>query len=498
MKSGKPKTARHGFRLRRGLFTKYLSLTVSFLLVIIILISGVQMIFSMQYFREEKEGSLFQLANSAAQLTRTDYKSTGGQYLQANVLSQSFALLAAPYNGMLFLVDLQGQTLLCTEGTACTHTAYHVSDQIIESCIRKGSYAETGFLGGIYSSREVTVGVPVELDGENVCLIFVSASAASLDQYMAELATVFIVVALSVFVIAALVMYFVTRSMTMPLVHMADATEQFSRGDFTMRINVEGDDEIAQLGRAFNEMASALAALENSRRSFVANVSHELKTPMTTIGGFIDGILDGTIPPERQAHYLRIVRDEISRLSRMVRSMLSLSRLDAGDMVIKPADFDIRDILVQTVFSFEQAIDAKNVEIRGLDGGKAMVRADRDLFHQVVYNLVDNAVKFVDKGGYIDFRINPEGAYTRVSIRNSGPGIPRTELNSVFDRFYKTDRSRSLDKSGVGLGLYIVKSVVTLHGGSISVDSREGEFTEFVFTVPTGSPPASQNPSGQQ
>ena len=484
MKSDKPRAARHGFRLRRGLFTKYLSLLVSLLLVIIVLLSGMQLIFSMRYFREEKEVSLFQTADTAVQLTLSNYSTTDGQYLQGYVLSQGFTLLSATNNCTLFLVDMQGQTAICTEGESCTHTAYHVSEQIIESCVQNGSYAETGFLGGIYSSRQVTVARPVQSDGETICLIFVSSSAASLDEYMSEILLIFVIVSVVVFVISVLILYFMTRSMTMPLVHMAAATEQFSKGDFTARITVQGDDEIAQLGRAFNEMATALSALENSRRSFVANVSHELKTPMTTIGGFIDGILDGTIPPDKQEHYLRIVRDEISRLSRMVRSMLSLSRLDSGDMVIKPADFDIRDILVQTVFAFEQPIEAKNLEIRGLDGGKAMVRADRDLFHQVVYNLVDNAVKFVNKGGYIDFRIHPEGAFTRVSIRNSGPGIPRTELNSVFDRFYKTDRSRSLDKTGVGLGLYIVKSVVTLHGGTITVDSKEGEYTEFAFTVP--------------
>ena len=229
------------------------------------------------------------------------------------------------------------------------------------------------------------------------------------------------------------------------------------------------------------------------QKQFVADASHELKTPMTTIGGFVDGILDGTIPKEKHHQYLAIVSGEVKRLSRMVRSMLDLAKIEAGEMKLNPAEFDLNNIVCQVIFSFEQAIESKNLDIIGLDVDKIMVSADPDLMHQVIYNLIENAVKFVNEGGYIEVKYHNDGARTLVAIRNSGTGIAPQDLPNVFERFYKTDRSRSQDKTGVGLGLYIVRTVIQLHGGEIHVSSKEGEYTEFAFSVPSAGTKNSQN-----
>ncbi len=221
------------------------------------------------------------------------------------------------------------------------------------------------------------------------------------------------------------------------------------------------------------------------RRSFIANVSHELKTPMTSIAGFIDGILDGTIPQEKQRHYLTIVSDEVKRLSRMVRSMLNIAKIEAGEMKLKPTVFDVNEVVLSSIFTFEQMIEKKHLDIRGLEEGKVMVEADEDLIHQVVYNLLENAVKFVNDGGYIEVSYTVEQKRTYIHIKNSGEGIPKEEISKVFDRFYKTDRSRSMDKTGVGLGLYIVRQIVNLHQGEVIVRSVEGEYCEFSFSVAT-------------
>ena len=266
---------------------------------------------------------------------------------------------------------------------------------------------------------------------------------------------------------------------------MSAAAKTFGNGDFSVRVPVTSRDEMGQLAMAFNNMADSLSNSESMNRSFVANVSHELKTPMTTIAGFIDGILDGTIPPDRQNYYLRIVSDEVKRLSRLVRTMLNLSRIDNGELKLRPVDFDLSDTVLSTVLTFEKSIEEKQIDIRGLDTlSPHTVRGDEDLLHQVVYNLVENAVKFTNRNGYIAFGITDSIDRILVSIENSGGGIPTDELPLIFEKFYKTDKSRSQDKNGMGLGLYLVKTIIKLHGGDISVTSAEDQFTRFSFFIP--------------
>ena len=221
------------------------------------------------------------------------------------------------------------------------------------------------------------------------------------------------------------------------------------------------------------------------RNSFIANVSHELRTPMTSIGGFVDGMLDKTIPPEEQEHYLKIISSEVHRLTRLVRSMLNLAKIEAGELKPNFTSFSVLDPIVDTLVTFEKRLEEKQIEIRGLDTDKIYrLWADNDLIHQVIYNLLENAIKFVDKGGYISFHFEEVGYLTVIYIRNSGEGLSQEELSLVFDRFYKTDKSRGMDATGVGLGLNIVRSIIKLHGGKIQVRSVLGEYTEFMFSLP--------------
>jgi signal transduction histidine kinase len=294
----------------------------------------------------------------------------------------------------------------------------------------------------------------------------------------------FVVSGLLVLAVVSIIIYFITARMVEPLHSMLDATHSFSRGDFSKRVPVNGYDEVGKLSMAFNNMASTLAVTESTRRSFIANVSHELKTPMTTISGFVDGVLDGTVPEEKRDQYLAIVSNECKRLSRLVRSMLDMARLEAGEVELNPVTLDISEIIRQTVFTFEHAIEEKELDVRGLETDRVMVLADKDLIHQVVYNLVDNAVKFVNPGGYIQFLYRAEQGMTFVTIRNSGEGIDKSEAPQLFERFYKSDRSRSLDKDGVGLGLHIVKSIIHYHKGDITVQSLQGQYTDFEFSLP--------------
>ena len=227
----------------------------------------------------------------------------------------------------------------------------------------------------------------------------------------------------------------------------------------------------------------------------MGNIAHELRTPMTTIKGFVDGILDGTIPPEMQNHYLQLVSEETGRLARLIQNMLDLSKLESGEYQVNARMFNIWETLTGVALAAEQRINDGMIELEGLTmDEKVLVYADPDLIHQVAYNLLDNAIKFTPAGGTIRFSVEKLGPEAEISIWNSGQGISPEALPYVFERFYNEDRSRGLHARGSGLGLNICKVLVNLSGGQIRVESQQGEWCRFVFTLPICSP----NPGGMK
>ncbi len=317
---------------------------------------------------------------------------------------------------------------------------------------------------------------------------------ASMDNYtqlifQRDIVIVTITVALWVFLAAMLSFYIISRRTTDPLRQIVSAAKSYSKGRFDQKISVTGKDEVAELASAINDMAESLKQIEEERNSFLGNVSHDLRTPMTTIAGFVEGILDGTIPEEKHEYYLNIIAQEVRRLSRLVNTLLEVSRLESGTD-LKYADFNLSETARTVLISLESKISKKDIEIE-FDTGEedVFVCADKDSIHRVIFNLTDNAVKFTPEKGMITMKLSvvSDGRKRRKAqfvIRNTGEGIPKEELPHIFDRFYKTDRSRGLDKSGTGLGLYIAKTSIENHGEELTVDSVAGEYTEFKFTLP--------------
>ncbi len=404
------------------------------------------------------------------------------------------AVVGEALNASIYITDTLGNVTVCNcsnfvrYGT-CSHEDKAISAQVLSRINDVGSYYEVGNLGGVYDATCYIAGVPVmdSNTGQIRGYVFVSSPAAELRTLSSRIVKIFLLAMLIPMSIIFFGLYYVNYRFTRPLRMMSEAARAMARGDFSRRIPVETDDEIGELAVAFNNMSNSLSRSESMRRSFVANVSHELKTPMTTIGGFIDGILDGTIPESQHDHYLTIVSEEVKRLSRLVVSMLNMSKLESGEMKVNFARMNLSEVILTSVFSLEQKIENKSLEIRGLDKLEPLyLMADKDLIHQVIYNLTDNAVKFTEEGGAITFSVGDiGGGMAQFRIRNTGAGIASKELPHVFERFYKTDRSRSQDKTGTGLGLYIVKTIIDIHGGSITVSSVQGEYTEFEVNLPT-------------
>lgn len=473
--------------IQKSIFTRYLGITMGIVVLSFIMLGTVMMAFFAQYWRGEKKDLLLKNANSIADVSSVFLTKSGedSYQLETNVLKGFIATFSTSIDADIFITDLEGNILLGNYANSKLTDPQTVPKQTVAAAAQSG-YEGRGTFGGLYQSPSYIIGVPMYTsEGQCVGTVFAATSAASVNAFEGEALQMFLVAAVAALAITFCVVGVFAFRLVKPLRQMSAAARSFGSGDFSVRVPVTSSDELGQLAVSFNNMANSLSNSEGTRRSFIANVSHELKTPMTTIAGFIDGILDGTIPKEQESKYLHIVSDEVKRLSRLVKSMLDLSRIDSGEMKLHPSRFDITHTVVTTLLTFEQKIDEKGIEIRGLEEAAPQeVWGDQDLLHQVVYNLIENAVKFTNEGGYIAVQVSDSIDRTTVVIENSGPGIAPEDLPMIFERFYKTDKSRSRDKNGMGLGLYLVRTILKFHGGDIAVSSAVGQFCRFEFYIP--------------
>lgn len=468
--------------MKDNLFRRYIIIFAGMLLTSTIILGMAFLYFSAQNFSIDKKESL----RSAAERAKSVVSEEGE--LNAAV-EAGFKDIQAATGVTVFFTDAEGNVLLCSEGKNCIHTN-NIPKKAIEAAIMHGSYASADYFGGM--AKRPGEGLyqfcfPVEgKNGETLGFVFAVSPITALYAFLINLGITFLAAAGVMFVGSIIIVYYSTKRLTKPLREMSAAARSFGSGDFTARVDVGGDDELANLASAFNNMAESLDELERTRRSFIANVSHELRTPMTTIGGYIDGILDGTIPRSREAHYLTIVSDEVKRLSRLTSSLLDISRLEEGQTKVNLKNSNAWDTILSVMWNAEKRINDKQIEVEDLEVKPAYVICDADMLYQVVYNLIDNAIKFTPTGGLITVKVQPSGALTAIKIRNSGAVISQEEAQHIFERFYKTDKSRGLDRTGTGLGLYIVKALVGRMDGGIEVTSEQGKYTEFCVTLKTG------------
>ena len=466
--------------MRKTLFSKYFYICSSIILISTAFLGVVLLVFSVQYFRDDQYTLLERNVKQSVVLTNLNYSANGYKYVDPAYLQPFYQLQGQAIDADIFLVDVEGKTLLCSNTTSCTHVDYLLPSAVMERLKTAGDYRETGKLGGIYKTSYYTV---VGSDGQTVGAVFASTSSAALTTFLVDIFQMYVISAALVMLFAFIVIYFVTSNMVRPLQDMLAATRSFSKGDFSIRVLVEGDDEVAMLAAAFNSMASSLAVMESTRRSFTANVSHELKTPMTTIAGYADGILDGVISRSEERQYLAIISDESRRLSRLVRRMLDVSQLQSLDLIREKAPFDLSESMRRVLVSMEKKITGRGLDVDvDIPEDPVIVLGDNDLLTQVVYNLLENAAKFAAQGSTLFLGLEKRGEKAVVTVRNQGDPIPPEELPLLFERFHKSDKSRSQDKDGVGLGLYIVRTILEQHREKITAASTDG-LTTFSFTV---------------
>lgn len=390
------------------------------------------------------------------------------------------------------ICDASGRLVLCSDAPlGCEHQGLSItSREYLQKILKQDYFVSRGIINGLYKDARYIVSTTIRDSRTDavIGIVIVSTPMASTLAVLKRLADTYLSVSVLVVLVAVVVMTVYTRKSSNPLRDMAKTATAFGHGDLKARANVPAGapEEIQNLAIAFNNMAHSLEKSEYQRKEFVANVSHELKTPMTTIGGYVDGILDGTIPASQQKRYLQVVSDETKRLSRLVRSMLDISQLQEQGMIPeeKKTRFDVSECAGKVLITFEGKILSKNLDVQvQLPEHPVFAFACEDYITQAIYNLVDNGVKFCPPEGTLGLRVWEGDSKVYVSVFNSGPTIPAQELSLLFDRFHKLDKSRSDNREGWGLGLYIVKTLICSHGEDISVSSENGK-TEFTFTLP--------------
>ncbi len=440
-----------------------------------------------------EEAAVADLKQDAAAIVRIVQAGYNGGTLSSHdfMVALSISDEVTGHDAVIF--DARGDLVLCSNSPlGCEHRGMPLGAEYRNRILNQGTTVDTCVLEGIYGSAEVryavAMAIPHATTGTHIGIVLVSDPVSRTMDILNRITELYLLVSVIAVVLCVMLMTLFARNQSSPLQTMADTARAFGHGDLTARVKLEGNHprEIEDLALAFNNMAAAIQKSDDQRQEFVANVSHELKTPMTTISGYVDGILDGTIPPERQDQYLQIVSAETKRLNRLVRSMLDVSRLqDQGGVAEElKTRFDLCESVGRVLITFEQKINEKKLDIQvEMPEHEVYTLAHQDYITQVIYNLVDNAVKFCPEGGVLALNIQESEHKAHISVSNDGPTIPPEELPLVFDRFHKTDKSRSRNRDSWGLGLYIVKTMVCSHGEDISVTSRDGR-TTFTFTMP--------------
>ncbi|MBQ7574506.1 MAG: HAMP domain-containing histidine kinase [Clostridia bacterium] len=352
--------------------------------------------------------------------------------------------------------------------------------------ITKGKFADQ------FDKRQLTIGVPVKYNGNIVGAMFFNTPLSIITKASFDIVMIFVICASLSFLLAFVLLYLQSRRISKPINAINEAARNIAAGNFSDRVSVTSADEIGQLASSFNFMADSIEDLEDMRSEFISDVSHELRTPMTSISGFAKSIIDGKVPPDKEKEYLQIIVDESHRLSKLVNDMLEMSKMSSSEYQLTIEKFDVNELMRVCIISLADLIESRNLDLNvDFEADSLNVLADKDSIKRVILNLMDNAIKFSFENTTIGIRTWVQNKQAYISVGNFGVGIDKKDLSNVFNRFYKTDKSRQRNRTGAGLGLSLCKNILTLHHQSIWVTSnlvKEGsntKYTTFTFTLET-------------
>lgn len=474
--------------MRKSISVAFFSLVSTLMVLGIVLMGASEWVLFKNYFAKDRYETLDQVVGvtqRTAQYLVQQAELPEGDELDA--LSTKLEIIGESAEAYLFFTDNDGRVMIASSPDKLESLT--VPEEMMEKIDASDAdyYHVFGTLGGMLDGKSyITVSEMRNENGQPSGYLFLCSSGEQLTQFKQQFWSNFLLSACVMLLCASILTKILMRQLTDPLQKVTDAAQRFGGGDFSVRVEgVEGEGEAADLARTFNRMADNIQMNDNSRGQFMGNIAHELRTPMTTIKGFVDGILDGTIPPENERQYLQIISDESRRLSRLVRRMLDVSQLQAIDPLREGKHFDICESMRRVLISMERKITDRNLDVEAdIPEEPILVLGDKDMITQVIYNLLENATKFAREGSTLYLGVTTIDGKARVTVRNEGDTIPAEELPLLFERFHKSDKSRSEDKDGYGLGLYIVKTILEQHKEKISVTSEDG-VTAFSFSLAT-------------
>ncbi len=455
-----------------------------FMIISIIILIGVIIIsISSSIYKRTELDKLKTVGNLFISCIKEEYNNTGSIY---NKSARNFhGIFMEEHQLMIYIYDENGSCIFSADSDKKDNMPIQSS---IKSHIDKKEYLD-------FDSEGISKNEPYLLYGSQFQVKYtgtppkkmyalIYGSTHNISLFTMEIFFIYSLLSIVSVTLSWLIMRKKVRKYTSYTDDMIRIIKQYSQGDFSEKIVADTAGLFGETEKYINTLASNVEKSEETSKTFIANVSHELRTPITTIGGFVDGILDGTIPKSQRNEYLILVSNEIHRLKILISSMLNMSRFESGTLKPDFKETNLTDLVIKTVFMFEKKIEAKHIEIEELDSERLVAVVDPDLMQQVIYNLIENAVKFVNEGGKISFKFEKENDMCIIGIKNTGEGLKDSEIPKIFDRFYKTDSSRGKDTTGLGLGLSISRRILRINNGHIVVKSVYGEYTEFQIQVP--------------
>lgn len=466
--------------MRKTLYLKFILAYIIFGLFGFMVVATFVSNMTMDHLKKGNADSLYREATLIANTYATDLYNNEAAL---ETVKTQLDALDTYLDATLWIINPSGRMIL--DSSSPLDVENEIVIENFDPTITEGSYYTIGDFFHTFDEDMLSVFAPITSDYKVKGYVVIHSSMSSIQSEANSLLNISYIMLIILFLLSLIILIFFTEIVYIPLRKITEATEQYASGNMHYEFSVESEDEMGYLAATLSYMASEIARSEDDQKKFVANVSHDFRSPLTSIKGYLEAMIDGTIPPEMHEKYLTILLNETERLRKLTNSLLTLNNLNTKGIMLNKTDFDINQTIRNVAATFEGTCRARMIAIElVLTGDEMYVVADVDKIQQVLYNLLDNAIKFSHHNSIIKLETNEKHNKVFVSVKDSGIGIPKDDLKLIWDRFYKSDLSRGKDKKGTGLGLSITKEIIRSHGENINVISTEGVGTEFIFSLP--------------